>query len=144
MSSSLGSCLLLFGPRLCFKRTRHQKRLCDGRKGDGSEQDVDERDECEVDETGDAGVIAPPAIDGDDLWWWWWAWWWFLRFLLFTSDEQLSCPLVDVVVAQMEEELAAAAAAAAAVEADLCVFMWALRLLTLSKTLSNWNGTKIN
>ena len=66
MSSSLGSCLLLlFGPRLCFKRTRHQKRLCDGRKGDGSEQDVDERDECEVDETGDAGVIAPPAIDGD-------------------------------------------------------------------------------
>jgi hypothetical protein len=36
-----------------------------------------------------------------------------------------------------EEELAAAnaAAAAAAVEADLCVFIWALRLLTLSNTL---------
>jgi hypothetical protein len=35
------------------------------------------------------------------------------------------------------EELAAAnaAAAAAAVEADLCVFIWALRLLTLSNTL---------
>jgi hypothetical protein len=57
-----------------------------------------------------------------------------LRFLLPTSDEQLSCPLAAV---EEEEELAAAnaAAAAAAVEADLCVFIWALRLLTLSNTL---------
>ena len=56
-----------------------------------------------------------------------------MRFLLPTSDEQLSCPLA---VADVEVELrAAAAAAAAAVEADLCVFIWALRLLTLSNTL---------
>ena len=55
--------VLFFWSGSASSTRRDQKRLCDGRKGDGSEQEVDERDECEVDDRGEAGVKAPASGD---------------------------------------------------------------------------------